>query len=411
MLGKYDFGGERVDSLDLKSLIVTRGVKVSDRVYRRFREQYRINPDPLTCNCVILPDGTIAQLTDIALHLRYLKQAMSLGSLRQLGTFLQGWKPMTLSLDDSGKAILSYDGEEITEVGFPKKSSFYDQKTSSGLPFINNAVLQGVDTVAFQSLWPCELARAGYACQFCYTGGISEQLAKKHKPESPISTPRDAAEIVDYAVNKEKVAEYIQITGGSTMNPQAECRAMKRMLDEIDSVAGLENVRGEVIAFMTPPADPKMLDQVFDAGADRIACSLEVWDENLAQIVTPGKVKFTTRARHTNALKYIAKEYGPNKACSCFVVGIEPVESFLEGAECLASEGIVTIASLWIPFGRPVMGRSMAPGLEYYRRAKVGLAEIFDRYGIRPPGGAGFNVDIDKDVWNHRSEILNHGGP
>jgi len=107
MLGKYDFGGERVDSLDLKSLIVTRGVKVSDRVYRRFREQYRINPDPLTCNCVILPDGTIAQLTDIALHLRYLKQAMSLGSLRQLGTFLQGWKPMTLSLDDSGKPVLS----------------------------------------------------------------------------------------------------------------------------------------------------------------------------------------------------------------------------------------------------------------------------------------------------------------
>ena len=42
--------------------------------------------------------------------------------------------------------------------------------------------------------------------------------------------------------------------------------------------------------FMTPPTDPKMLDQVFDAGADRIACSLEVWDEKLAQIITPGKV-------------------------------------------------------------------------------------------------------------------------
>jgi hypothetical protein len=89
-------------------------------------------------------------------------------------------------------------------------------------------------------------------------------------------------------------------------------------------------------------------------------------------------------------------------------VGVEPVESFLKGAEYLAIEGIVTIASLWIPFGRPVMGKSRAPGLEYYRRVKEGLADMYEKYGIKPPGGAGFNVDIDKDIWNHRSEILSH---
>jgi hypothetical protein len=271
---------------------------------------------------------------------------------------------------------------------------------------LGNAVLQGVDTVAFQSLWPCEVARAGYACQFCYTGGISEQLAKKHKAEPAIPTLRDAAEIVDYAVNKEKMAEYIQITGGSTMNPQAECDTISQLLKEIDSVVGLENVHGEVLVFTTPPTDPKMLDRVFDAGADRIACSLEVWDERLAQIITPGKVKYTSRKRHVDALKYIAKEYGPNKACSTFVVGLEPVESFLQGAEALARDGIVAMASLWIPFGRPVMGSAKAPGLDYYRRVKQGLAEIYQRYGIVPPGGAGFNVDIDKDIWQYREEVL-----
>ncbi len=407
MLSKYVFEGREIDSLDLKSLIVTRGVRVNDGVYKEFRNKFRVNPNPLTCNCVILPDGTIAQCTDIALHLRYLRQAMSLESLKQIGTFFQGWKPFDMKVSESGKAVLSYDGKQVTEVSFPKRSHFYEQKTSSGLPFLGNAVLQGVDTVAFQSLWPCEIARAGYACQFCYTGGISEQKAKKHKAEPRMPTFRDAAEIVDYAVNKEKMAEYIQITGGSTMNPQAECDTISQLLKEIDSVAGLKNLRGEVIVFTTPPTDPKMLDQVFDAGADRVACSLEVWDEKLAQIITPGKVKFTSRKRHVDALKYVAKEYGPNKACSTFVVGLEPVESFLQGAEALARDGIVAMASLWIPFGRPVMGSAKAPGLEYYQRVKQGLAEIYEKYGIVPPGGAGFNVDIDKDIWQHREEVLN----
>lgn len=384
---------------------MTRGVKVSDRVYKEFGEAYRVNPDPLTCNCVILPDGTIAQLTDISLHLRYLRQAMSIESLKQLGTFLGGWKPFSLNVAGS-RALLYYDGEPVTEVRFPKRSDFYLQRTSSGLPFLGNAVLQGVDTLAFQSLWPCALARAGAACQFCYTGGISEQLARRHKPEPRMPTARDAAEIVDYAVNKEKFAEQIQITGGSTMNPQAECLTIRRVLEEIDAYARLENVRGEVLVFTTPPSDPKALDQVFDAGADRVACSLEVWDEKLAETITPGKVRFTTRKRHFDALRYIAREYGPNKALSTFVVGLEPVESFLEGARTLASEGIVAMASLWIPFGRPVMGNAKAPGLEYYQRVKQGLAEIYGEYGIVPPGGAGFNVCICRDICRHEADLI-----
>jgi hypothetical protein len=345
-------------------------------------------------------------MTDIALHLRYLRQAMSLDSLKSMGSLLQGGTLLALKVSNAGKPVLTYEGAEITEVSFPPASRFYEQMTASGLPFLGNAVLQGLDCLAYQCLWPCEYARAGFPCQFCYSGGISEQLARRHKPEPPVPSARDAAEILDFSVNGEKFAKYVQITGGSTMNPQAECHVIGGILREMDSVAGLKNVKGEVLVFTTPPNDPKMLDQVFDAGADRIACSVEVWDEGLAQAITPGKWRFTGRKRTLDALKYMAKEYGPNKACSTFVVGVEPVESFLKGAEYLSSEGIVTIASLWIPFGRPVMGKSRPPALGYYRRVKEGLAGIYDKYGIKPPGGAGFNVDIDKDIWNHRSEIL-----
>ncbi|MBM4025231.1 MAG: hypothetical protein FJ280_07460 [Planctomycetes bacterium] len=401
----FSIGGETLDSLDLKALIVAKGVKVSRNVYERFGRTHRIYPDPLTCNCLILPDGTIVQMTDLALHMRYLKTAILLEALRNIKYTMRLRTPFTLDLSSDGRPILLHDGALITEVSFPPASRFYEQRTSSGLPYLGNAVLQGLDFLSFQCLWPCQFAKTGHACQFCYSGGVVERLSKRKKPDPPVPTPRDAAEIVEFAVTKEKSASHIQITGGSTLNTQAECQRIVQYLSEIHRVVGLENITGEVLVYTTPPRDPTEVDQVFAAGADRIACSLEVWDKELAKIITPGKAKFTGRQRHVDCLTYIAGKYGPNRACTSFVVGVEPAESFLAGARYLAQRGIVPIASIWIPFGRPVMGKMEAPGLEYYRRVKEGLAGIYEDYDIEPPGSFGLNVCLCRDIWNHRSEI------
>ncbi|MBN2271669.1 MAG: radical SAM protein [Sedimentisphaerales bacterium] len=405
MLTSFSVGGKTLDSLDLKILLVTKGIKVDYAVYERFCGTRRLNPDPLTCNCLILPDGTIVHITDVAMHMSYLKNAISLESLRNIRYALHIRTPFRLVVSHGGSAVLLHNGEQVTEVSFPPASRFYEQKTSGGLPYLGNAVLQGRDFLSFQCLWPCDYAKAGYPCQFCYSGGVYERLARKRKPDPPVPTPQDVAEITDYAVNKERTAKHIQLTGGSTMNPQAECHIIRKILAQIDSLVGLQNIPGEVLVYTTPPSDPETVDQVFEAGASRIACSLEVWSEDLARTITPGKWKFSGRERCLNCLKYIARKYGPNKACSSFVVGIEPAESYLEGAEYLARDGIVPIASIWIPFGRPVMGRIAVPGLDYYRKVKEGLAEIYAKYGIVPPGSTGLNVCLCRDIWNHRSEI------
>lgn len=406
MLTSFSIGGERLDSLDLKILLVTKGIKVSYDVYEQFGRTHRIHPDPLTCNCLMLPDGTIVHITDVALHMRYLKSAISLESLRNIRHALHIRTPFRLEVSDTGAPVLLHDGEKVTEVTFPPASRFYEQKTSSGLPYLGNAVLQALDFLSFQCLWSCDYAKAGYPCQFCYSGGVFERLARKRKPDPTVPTPQDVAEITDYAVNKEKAAKHLQLTGGSTMNTQAECQIIREILDQIDNVVGLKNIPGEVLVYTTPPSNPETVDQVFEAGASRIACSLEVWNENLAETITPGKWKFSGRQRYLDCLKYIARKYGPNKACSSFVVGIEPAESYLEGAEYLAAQGIVPIASIWVPFGRPVMGRMQPPGLDYYRKVKEGLANVYAKYGIEPPGSIGLNVCLCRDIWNHRSEII-----
>jgi hypothetical protein len=411
MLGQYRVNGETLDSLDLKVLLVTKGVKVSGRVYETFGRTHRLHPDPQTCNCLLLPDGTVVHLVDLAMHMGYVKKALSWEMLRSLRYVFQLRTPFSLEVADAGHPVLLWKGQEVTRVGFPPASRFYEQQTSSGLPFLGNAVLQGLDVLAFQCLWPCQYAQAGHACQFCYSGGLFERLARKGRPLPPTPSPHDVAQMVHYAVAVERAAKHIQLTGGSTLNTQAECAVVKGFLDEIEQVVGLKNIPGEILVYTTPPSDPAEVDQLFAAGADRIVCSLEVWDDRLARVVTPGKWKFAGRQRFLDCLKYIAKRYGPNRACSSFVVGLEPAETYLEAAKTLASEGIVPIASIWLPFGRPVQGRMRAPGLDYYRKIKQGLAHVYETYGIVPPGSNGLNVCLCRDVWNHLADLSDSAQP
>ncbi len=428
MLSKYRIGGRELDSWDLKVLLVTQGVKVSGSVYRRFGGSYRLHPNPERCNCLILPEGKRivfldtpghaaftsmrargAHLTDIAMHLRYVRRALSLSRPADLLHALRVRAPFRLEVSRTGEPVLTHKGAEVAAVRFPPASRFYEQKTSSGLPFLGNAVLQGLDFLSFQCLWPCDYARAGYPCQFCYSGALFAKLERRGRPMPPAPSPEDVAEIAEYAVRVEGSAKHIQLTGGSTMQTAAECARVAAYLEAIDARVGLGNIPGEVLVYTTPPANPADIDRVFGAGADRVACSLEVWDEELARAITPGKCKFAGRERYLACLRYIARKYGPNRACSSFVVGLEPAESFLRGAEVLAADGIVPIASVWIPFGRPVLGTSRAPGLDFYRRVKEGLASIYERYGIVPPGSLGLNACICRDTWRERAEILGRG--
>ena len=385
MLQTYKLNGEELDSLDLKVLLITRGMRIAEQVFEQFASTHRLVPGtrPEACNCCILPDGVIAHMVHTG---------------DQSG--------FSMEIADSGNACITYQGRLLTEVDFPPKTAFYEQRTSTGLPFGRLAVLQGLDVLSFPYLWPCEFARAGFPCQFCYPGPESARLAREGKLEPPSPTPQDVAEVVDYCVNVEGCVWDVQVTGGSRDDPRGECSLVAEVLQAVDSAVGLGNLPGEMYVYTTAPAEPAAIDEVFEAGADRVAYDLNVWDEGLFRQICPGHERFTGRQKQLEALQYVAEEYGPNKACSAFVVGIEPLESLLAGAEYIGSRGIVPLASVWLPHGRPVVGKTDAPGVDYYRRVREAFAEIYDKYDLEPPGRAGFNVCMCRDAWNHRRQIL-----
>lgn len=400
----YVVGDKRVDSVELKALLVTRGLKVDGRVYREFAGRYRLHPDPLRCNTLLLPDGTVVQLTDLAFHMRYLRGVLSRETLAQLRYLPQLRTPFTLRVDADGQPAVLHDGTFVTRVTFPPATDFYDRTTSSGLPYAGNAVLQGREWVSFQCLWSCDYATAGSPCAYCYSGGVFESAARRHKPLPRFPTPEDAAEIVASAFAAGE-ARSIQITGGSMLNRRAEIDRVLAYLTAIYRRVPRSEISGEIVVYVTATDEPSDIDVLFAAGADRVSASLEIWDPELAAAIMPGKMRHTGRARQMACLSHIAAVHGRNRGCSNFIIGLEPVELVLAGAETLAAMGIAPIASVWIPFGRPVLGRARAPDLAYYRAVKEGFARIYRTYGVCPPGGEGLNVCFCRDIWQHQDEI------
>ncbi|MDR0858363.1 MAG: hypothetical protein LBN97_04985 [Oscillospiraceae bacterium] len=393
---RYKFADYDLDSVELKCLLVSRGVKADREVYSRFSSTHRLDASPLTCNCIILSDGTIVQMTDMKFHLNYLNGALSWDKLKLLRYASELGTPFRLRLFENDKLAVFYDDEFIDFVTFPDYSDFYKQKTSGGLPFMGNAVLQGLDWVSFQCLWSCEFAAAGKPCQFCFSGAEFESLARKGKPQSAAVSPEDFAEIVSYAIANTS-ARNVQITGGSTFSGKSEASYIRAYLCAVNNI-GRERV-DDILLYITPPESFAQIDEYFKLGASRIACSLEVWDENLAAVITPGKISFTTRKRHLDVLEYAADKYGKGAAFSNFIIGIEPFESIHDGARYLAERGIIPTASIWMPMGRPVMGTMKAPDVSYYRRVIDLFGELYAKYGLEPAGVCGLNVCMERDIW------------
>jgi hypothetical protein len=398
----YDLGGQSIDSVELKCLLVSRGVKVDKSLYKAVGSTSRLSANPLCCNCLILSDGTIAQLTDLTFHLGLLAGMLSWSQLKLFKYASDLETPFTLKpLLDKGaeKVGLFWKGELLDLVSFPSYTDFYERRTSGGLRFVGNAVLQGLDWVAFQCLWPCEYAAAGKPCEFCFSGADFEALRKKGKPLPAAVDAVDVADVVAYAVQKVGVS-HLQITGGSTFDGVSESEYIRAYLKALAERADAQ-VPGEKLLYITPPANTDTLDEYFALGASRIACSLELWDEQRAEAVTAGKMAFTTRERHLRALEYVAQHYGPAKAFSNFIIGIEDFDTLAEGARYLAERGVLPTASVWMPMGRPVQGSMKAPDIDYYRRVKELFAELYVRYDLEPVASRGLNVCIERDIWNY----------
>ena len=375
--GSFNLGGQTVDVLDLKTLLITRGINVPEEITARFGRTHRLTPtsDPFACNCLLLPGR-------IPVHMFHVGPGAD----------------FSLALDSAGSPWLTHRQQPVTQVDFPPATRFYERQTRGGFPFRMMGVLQGLDVVSFPYLWPCQFALGGQPCHFCYQGNMTLAMRQAGQPLPPIASPDDVAEAAEHCVREEGIRD-VQLTGGSEVDSACgEVPLAADILAAIDRRLGLDNIPGEIYVYTSAPKDPAAVDALFAAGADRVAYDLNVWDEAIFEQVCPGIFRHIGRQQQLRALDYAARNHGPNKTCSAFVIGLEPLESLLAGAQHVAQRGIVPLFSVWLPHYRPVRGSTTPPALDYYRRARQGFADLFAKYQLEPPGASGLNVCLCRDL-------------
>ena len=113
-----------------------------------------------------------------------------------------------------------------------------------------------------------------------------------------------------------------------------------------------------VILEIAPPKDPGWIETAYGAGADAICLNLDVFDERLFERICPGKAADDGRQRYMRALNYASGIFPNGTVFTHLIIGMEPLESTINGIEYLASAGIAPILSIF----RPVLPSMM----QYY---------------------------------------------
>ncbi len=396
-MNTYLIGGELIDSIDLKCLLTSKGVIVDDAVYDRFEQECRISRSPLELGALILSDGLAASLTDVGPFLDRIGVRYQWNDDEKRSYHPQLETPFRIRLVDD-RAVLMFHDDYLDTVTFPPAVDFYGRTTETGTPFLSNISMQGLDFGTFAYLWPCEFAEAGEPCEYCHSGTETCRAAQRgeHRKGKLLSIA-DAAEMVKWGVEHAGMRS-LMVTGGSTFDGRSESVHFEDYLAAFEKALG-GHLPGDMVLYLTPPEDLSAIDRAIELGADKLGMSVEVWDEDLARQITPGKMRFTTRERHIEAWDYTAENFGPGYAFTNFILGIEPFESLERGVRAVAERGVFPGGSVWVPMGTQVGGKMTPPDIDFYRRCKELFYEVYRDNPDLVPACSMANGDIEPDIY------------
>ena len=135
---------------------------------------------------------------------------------------------------------------------------------------------------------------------------------------------------------------------------------------------------------MTAPRSEEDLKTMCNYGSDFLSFNLEIWNKTLFKELCPGKNSYVG---YDNWVKILIKgvEYkGWGHIRSNFVAGLEPIESLKEGANFLASNGVLPA---FIPFKKPFSPNIKSDynfSKEDYWHLTEYFVELYDKYNLKP---------------------------
>lgn len=306
-----------------------------------------------------------------------------------------GREPLLLDAVD-GRLMLgnSTVGSALPEVDYVREPRYYAEVLPSGQPITRVVSCCGESEL---NIWPwhdCAIARL---CTFC---GINS--VQRRSGNGDLLTARgfgrghsaaldawfvDLAAAIKIAVEDPTYSTELfpMIISGNL--PDALLDRQADLYAEVarDVAALLIDRAGPegLVAMTSPPHDLEKLRLQADAGITTMAINLEVYSEEAFRIQCPGKFRIG-RDTYMKALLQSVEVFGPGHAWTNFVLGLEPLDTLLQGCAALAEQGVVPGASVLHFDEGAAVRQVLPPTYEEAVRFYQDLARLYRQYDVRP---------------------------
>ena len=269
-----------------------------------------------------------------------------------------------------------YDSKKNATFGRLKlidEPQFYNQKTSEGILMKKIALVHGTDCLSSTIYQKCRYWGCGEACTFC---GI--ELSLKYNTTIIEKNYKQMNEVIA-AAKKEKRCNHMTLTSGT------EETVDKGANRYIELLKGIKHEYPDLPLHIQiePLEDLSYIDKLKDAGADTIGIHIEVLDDSLRKIITPGKFKIPYKL-FEDSWKKALEVFGKNQVETYILMGFgESPEEFIDDLERIVSLGVIPyITSVRsIPdmiSNLPNMNHNVL--LDIYIKA----AKMMKEYGVNP---------------------------
>ena len=271
---------------------------------------------------------------------------------------------------DHKERLLLKNGDPVCGFELSKDPDWYLEKLDDGTMFGSYIQVHGTSVLAASLTNFCVFKDDNEGCSFC---GLT--LDRENKKKSP----KRMASILQ-AIEKKHPGLYheLNLNSGTLRSDDMGAEMFVEALMEIRKVSSIA-----VAAQIAPMKDFKWVDRLKDAGLTSLSFNMEIWDDELRKKIIPGKEKIRKK-HYLDILEYAGNIFGGVNISSWLIGGLEPIESTLEGAEKIASRGVLPFVTAFRPIiGSPLEDAS-PPGTDTMVRIYERLKKILEKHELNP---------------------------
>jgi hypothetical protein len=249
--------------------------------------------------------------------------------------------PLLLDVQDGALAVKRGEAVEAT-VTLQSRPAYYGQHTSDGVLMGKVGQMCSSDRFCFGMTGPyCWFWKRDRRCQYCSIGLNKPDDASRKTIDQLLETLAMATEDADLP------AKHMLIGGGTT-----DGEDMGAILASEICLAVKQRFNLSCYVMISAPLKNEYIDRLRDAGADELGMNIEFWSDAAWAEFIPGKNRHIGKSRYLEALEYAVSLFGPINTRSLIIAGLEDPEHTIEGAERLASMGVMPIISPFRPLAK-----------------------------------------------------------